>query len=69
MCSAACFYNGSLNKLLSDLGIRSSGNGQEIRCALGDFRHRETPVKESLICFAKFYELDCEILEAEQFSQ
>ena len=52
--------------MLSELELRFSGNDQEILCALGNICHSETPDKESFSRVAKFYEIDGEILEAEQ---
>ena len=38
----------------------------EILFALGNICHSETPGKESFSRVAKFYKIECEILEAEQ---
>ena len=38
-------YYASIDKVLSKLELRFSGNDQEILCALGDICHRETPDK------------------------
>ena len=59
-------YYASIEKVLSKLELRFSGNDQEILCALGNICHSETPDKESFPRVAKFYEIDGEILEAEQ---
>jgi len=52
--------------VLSELELRSSGNDQEILCALGNICHSEIPDKESFSRVAKVYKIDGEILEAEQ---
>ena len=59
-------YYASIEKVLSKLELRFSGNDQEILCALGNICHSETPDKESFSRVAKFYKIDGEILEAEQ---
>ena len=59
-------YYASIDKVLSELELRFSGNDQEILCALGNICHSETPDKESFSRVAKFYKFDGEILEAEQ---
>ena len=59
-------YYASIDKVLSELELRFSGNDQEILCALGNICHSETPDKESFSRVAKFYEIDGDILEAEQ---
>ena len=59
-------YYASIDKVLSELELRFSGNDQEILCALGNICHSETPDKESFSRVAKFYKIDGEILEAEQ---
>ena len=59
-------YYASIYKVLSELELRFSGNGQEILCALENICNRETPDKESFSRIAKFYNIDGEILEAEQ---
>ena len=59
-------YYASIEKVLSKLELRFSGNDQEILCALGNICHSETPDKESFPRVAKFYKIDGEILEAEQ---
>ena len=59
-------YASSIDKVLSELELRFSGNGQEILCALGNICNSETPDKESFSRIAKFYNIDGEILEAEQ---
>ena len=56
----------SIDKALSKLQLRFSGNDQEILCALGNIYHSETPDKESFSRVAKFYKIDGEILEDEQ---
>ena len=52
--------------MLSELEVRFSGNDQEILCALGNICNSETPDKESFSSIATFYNIDGEILEAEQ---
>ena len=52
--------------MLPELELRFSGNDQEIRCALGNICHSETPDKESFSRVAKCYEIDGDILEDEQ---
>ena len=56
----------SIDKALSKLQLRFSGNDQEILCALGNIYHSETPDKESFSRVAKLYKIDGEILEDEQ---
>ena len=48
--------------MLSELELRFIANDQLILCALES--HSKTPDKESLSCYAKFYKIDGEILEA-----
>ena len=59
-------YYASIDKALSELELRLRGNDQEILCALGNICNSETPDKESFSRIAKFYNIDGEILEAEQ---
>ena len=59
-------YYASIDKVLSELELRFRGNDQEILCALENICDSETPDKESLSRIAKFYNIDGEILEAEQ---
>ena len=59
-------YYASIDKVLSDLELRFSGNDQEIVCALGNIYNIETPDKESFSLVYEFYNIDGEILEAEQ---
>ena len=59
-------YYAFIDKVLSELQLRFSGNDQDIHCALGNICNSETPDKESLSLIAKFYNIDGEILEAEQ---
>ena len=59
-------YYASIDKMLSELELRFRGNDQEIICALGNICNSETPDKESFSRIAKFYNIDGEILEAEQ---
>ena len=54
-------YYASIDKVLSELELRFSGNDQEILCALGNICHSETPDKESFSRVAKFYKIDGEI--------
>ena len=56
----------SIEKVLSNLELRFSGNDQEILCASGNICHSETLDKESFSRVAKFYKIDGEILEDEQ---
>ena len=51
-----------LDKVLSELELRFSGNDQEILCALKNNRHSETPDKENFFHIVKVYKIDCEIL-------
>ena len=44
----------NIDKVLSELGLRFSGNDQEILCALGIICNSETPDKESFSRIAKF---------------
>ena len=60
------YYASSIDKGLSELELRFSGNDQEILCALGNICNNEIPDKESFSRIAKFYNIDGEILEAEQ---
>ena len=50
----------------SELELRFCGNDQEIFCALINICNSEIPYKKSFSCIAKFYNIDGEILEAEQ---
>ena len=59
-------YYASIDKVLSELKLRFSGNDQKILCALENICYSETPDKESFSRVAKFYKMDGEILEAEQ---
>ena len=61
-------YYASIDKVLSELELRFSGNDQETLCALGNTCHSETPDKESLSSPAllNFFKIDGEILEAKQ---
>ena len=59
-------YYASIDKVLSELELRFSGNDQEILCDLGNICQSEAPDKESFSRVAKFYKIDGEILEAEQ---
>lgn len=59
-------YYASIDKVLSVLELRFSRNDQDILFALGNICHSETPDKESFSRIAKFYNIDGEILEAEQ---
>ena len=59
-------YYASIDKVLSELELRFRGNDQEILCALGNICNSETPDKESFSRIAKFYNINGEILEAEQ---
>ena len=57
-------YYASIDKVLSELELRFSGNDQQILCALGTICNSKTPGKESFSRIAKFYNIDGEILEA-----
>ena len=59
-----CFA--SIDKVLSDLEFRCSGNDQEILCDLRTICQSKTPAKERLTRVAKFYKIDGEILDAKQ---
>ena len=59
-------YYASIEKVLSKLELRFSGNDLEIPCALGNIYHSETPDKECFSRVAKFCKIDGEILEAKQ---
>ena len=59
-------YYASIDEVLSELELRLRTNIQEILCALGNICNSETLDKESFSCIAKFYNIDGEILEAEQ---
>ena len=59
-------YYASIDKVLSVLELKFSRNDQDILFALGNICHSETPDKESFSRIAKFYNIDGEILEAEQ---
>ena len=59
-------YYASIDKVLSELGLRFSGNNQEMLCDLGIICQSGTPDKESFFRVAKLYKIDGEILEAEQ---
>ena len=63
--SQTYIYYASIDKALSKLQLRFSGNDQEILCALGNIYHSETPNKESFSRAAKFYKIDGEILKDE----
>ena len=60
------YYAASIDKVVSKLELRFSGNDQEIPCALGNICHSETPDKESFSRVTKFCKIDGEILEAKQ---
>jgi len=47
-------YYASLNKVLSELEVRFSGNDQEILCALEDMCHRKTPDIEPSLASLNF---------------
>ncbi|CAH3191479.1 unnamed protein product [Porites evermanni] len=59
-------YYAPIEKVLSKLELRFSGNDQEILCALENICHSETPDKENFSRVAKFYKINGEILEAEE---
>jgi len=52
--------------VLSELKLQFSGNDQDILSALGDICHSDAPDEESFTRVANFYNMDREILEAEQ---
>ena len=52
--------------MLSELELRFSRNDLQFLCALGNICNSETRDKESFYRIAKFYNVDGEILEAEQ---
>ena len=56
-------YYASIDKVQSELELRSRGNKQEILCALGNICNSETPDTESFSRIAKFYNIDGEIRE------
>ncbi len=59
-------YYRSIDKILSELEVRFSGNDQQILYALGDVCQSETPKMESFTTVAEFYDMDEEILQVEQ---
>ena len=59
-------YYTSIYRVLSELKLRFSGNDQDILSALGDICHCDAPDEESFTRVANFYNMDREILEAEQ---
>ena len=59
-------YYASIDKELSELELRFRINDQEILCALGNICNSDTPDKECFSRIAKVYNIDGEILEAEQ---
>ena len=59
-------YCACIDKVLSKLELRFSGNDKEIPCALGNIYRSETPDKESFFRVAKFCKIDGEILEAKR---
>ena len=58
-------YHASIDKMLPELELKFSGNDQELLCALGNTCNSR-PDKERFSPIAKFYNMDGEILEAEQ---
>ena len=59
-------YYASIDKVLSKLELRFTGNDQEIPCALKNIYHSKTPAKGSFSRVAKFCKIDGKILEAKQ---
>ena len=59
-------HHASIDKVLSELELRFRENDQKILRALENICDSETPDKESFSRIAKFYNIDGEILEAEQ---
>ena len=61
----------SLDKILADTENRFSGNDQDVLCALSDITLSYSPTSHSSDLFAKYYDLDKELLQADQglFSQ
>ena len=55
-------YYASIEKVLSELELRFSGNDQEILFAFGNIHQSETPDRESFPRVAKFYKIDGKIL-------
>ena len=62
----------SLDKILTEIENRFSGNDQDVLCALGDITPLSySPTSHSFDLFARYYDLDKELLQADQrrFSQ
>ena len=59
-------YYPSIDKVLSELELRFSGNDQDIIHALGDVCQNKDPKVESFALVAQFYGIDQEILQVEQ---
>ena len=59
-------YYPSIDRVLSELELRFSGNDQDIIHALGDVCQNEVPKMESFTKLAQFYGIDEEILKVEQ---
>ena len=61
----------SLDKILAETENRFSGNDQDVLCALSDITLSYSPTSHSSDLFAKYYDLDKELLQADQglFSQ
>jgi len=61
----------SLDKILAETENRFSGNDQDVLCALSDIPLSYSPTSHSSDLFAKYYDLDTELLQADQglFSQ
>ena len=59
------FYT-SLDKVLAEIETRFSGNDQDVLCALGDITLSDSPTSASFDRVARYYNLDRELLEADQ---
>ncbi|XP_078368944.1 zinc finger MYM-type protein 1-like isoform X2 [Oculina patagonica] len=59
------FYT-SLDKVLAEIETRFSGNDQDVLCALGDITLSDSPTSASLDRVARHYNLDRELLQADQ---
>ena len=59
------FYT-SLDKVLAEIETRFSGNDQDVLCALGDITLSDSPTSASFDRVARYYNLDRELLQADQ---
>ena len=59
------FYT-SLDKVLAEIETRFSGNDQDVLCALGDITLSDSPTSASFDLVARYYNLDRELLQADQ---